>query len=159
MRYAPAIRIYLGLVWLVNGGLKLGDPLFTQPGGQCQRWLVQFTAGTTGPYHQFVHQIVIPHVTFFATLVEWSETLAGLALIAGLLTRFAAGGSIFLAANYWVMRGAYMTVGGYVDIEPDLIALATVVLLWPATREFALSLVTLSLSKGDIESRHRRHLT
>ena len=143
VQYAPAIRIFLGLVWLINGGLKLGDPNFALHGGQCERWLADFTSTTWGPYHAFVHQLVIPNVTLFATVVEWSETLIGLVLIAGVFTRFAAWASIFLALNYWVMRGAYAGIGGYVDIEPTLIMLAAVVLMWPATRQFALGVPLL----------------
>lgn len=138
MRYASAVRIYLGFVWVVNGSLKLANPTFTRPGGQCEKWLRAFTAGTSGPYHAFVVSFVIPHVTLFATLVEWGETLAGIALIAGIFTRFAACSSIFLAANYWVMRGAYQTIGGFADIEPDLVALAAAVFMWPATRAFSI---------------------
>ena len=138
MKYAPAIRLYLAFVWLVNGGLKLADRTFTQPGGQCEKWLREFTAATSGPYHAFVTSIVIPHVTVFATLVEWGETLAGVALLLGIFTRFSAWSSIFLAVNYWVMRGAYASIGGYADIEPDLIALAAVVLMWSETRRFSL---------------------
>jgi uncharacterized membrane protein YphA (DoxX/SURF4 family) len=140
VRYAPAVRIYLGLVWLVNGGLKVGDPNFALHGGQCERWLTDLTVTTSGPYHAFVHQVVIPNVTLFASLAEWGETLIGLALIAGVFTRLAAGASIFLALNYWLMRGAYAGIGGYADVEPNLIALAAVVLTWPATREFGLHL-------------------
>jgi thiosulfate dehydrogenase [quinone] large subunit len=138
MRYAPAIRVFLGFVWLVNGGLKLANPTFTHAGGQCEKWLRQFTAGTAGPYHDFVMRVVLPHVSVFAFLVEWGETLVGIALVLGLLARFASAASIFLLANYWVMRGAYATIGGYADIEPDLTALAAVILMWPATRRVSL---------------------
>lgn len=137
MRYAPAIRVFLGFVWLVNGGLKLANPNFIRVGGQCEKWLRQFTAGTSGPYHEFVMRVVLPHVSIFAFLVEWGETLVGVALVLGLLTRFASAASIFLLANYWVMRGAYASIGGYADIEPDLAALAAVILMWPATRRFS----------------------
>lgn len=138
MRYAPAIRVFLGFVWLVNGGLKLANPNFIRVGGQCEKWLREFTAGTSGPYHDFVMHVVLPHVSVFAFLVEWGETLVGVALVLGLFTRFAAIASVFLLANYWVMRGAYTTIGGYVDIEPDLAALAAVILMWPATRALSL---------------------
>lgn len=141
MKYAFCVRIYLGFVWVVNGGLKLADRTFTRPGGQCEKWLREFTTGTVGPYHDFVMYIVIPHITLFASLVEWGETLVGVALIAGIFTRFAAWSSIFLATNYWVMRGAYRSIGGFVDIEPDLMVLAAVVLMWPATRVFAVDAV------------------
>lgn len=137
MKYAPAIRFYLGFVWLVNGGLKLANPTFAQPGGQCEKWLREFTASTAGPYHEFVVQFVIPHVIVFATLVECGETLVGVALFLGILTRFSAAASVFLAINYWVMRGAYASVGGFADIEPDLIALAAVVWMWPDARQLS----------------------
>lgn len=138
MKYAPAIRLYLGFVWLVNGNLKLANPSFAQPGGQCEKWLRQFTEATSGPYHEFVVKFVIPHVTVFATLVECGETLAGIALFLGILTRFSAAASVFLAINYWVMRGAYANIGGFADIEPDLIALAAVVLMWPEARRLSI---------------------
>src|ERR1700748_3159044 len=100
MRYAPAIRLFLGFVWLVNGGLKLANPTFIAQGGQCEKWLRQFTAGTSGPYHDFVVHVVLPHVSVFGFLVQWGETLVGVALVLGLASRFAAAASILLLANY-----------------------------------------------------------
>jgi uncharacterized membrane protein YphA (DoxX/SURF4 family) len=138
MQYGAGVRIFLGFVWIVNGGLKLANPTFAVPGGQCERWLRQFTAHTSGPYHDFVTNFVIPHVSLFAFLVEWGESLVGIALILGIFTTFSASMSIFLLVNYWVMRGAYSSIGGYADIEPDLTALAVVVLAWPATRHLSL---------------------
>jgi thiosulfate dehydrogenase (quinone) large subunit len=139
MTCAPAIRLYLGFVWLANGVVKLSHRDFAQPGGRCEKLLRELTAGTAGPYHAFVMHVVIPHVTLFATLVEWGETLVGISLLLGAFTRFSAWTSIFLLTNYWIMRGAYMEgIGGYVDLEPALVALAAVVLLWPATRALSL---------------------
>jgi uncharacterized membrane protein YphA (DoxX/SURF4 family) len=139
MTPAPTIRLYLGFVWLANGAVKLSHRDFAQPGGRCEKLLREFTAGTAGPYHEFVVHVVIPHVTLFGTLVEWGETLVGVALLLGAFTRFSAWASIFLLTNYWIMRGAYSEgIGAYVDLEPALVALAAVVLLWPATRAASL---------------------
>lgn len=156
MRYAPAIRLFLGFVWVVNGGLKLSTPGFTNAGGQCEKWLRQFSAHTAGPYHSFVTSIVLPHISVFAFLVEWGETLVGIALVLGFMSRFAAGASVFLLANYWIMRGAYATIGGYVDIEPSLAALAAVVLMWPATRRVS---VDQWLSGTWVSSRTARNVS
>jgi uncharacterized membrane protein YphA (DoxX/SURF4 family) len=69
--------------------------------------------------------VVIPHVTLFATLVEWGESLVGVGLLLGAFTRFSGWTSIFLLTNYWIMRGAYSEgIGAYVDLEPALAALA-----------------------------------
>jgi hypothetical protein len=72
------------------------------------------------------------------------------------MSRFAAGASIFLLANYWVMRGAYATIGGYADIEPDLAALAAVILMWPATRRIS---VDERLAATWVSSRTARNLS
>ena len=58
-----------------------------------------------GFYQGFAESFVLPNQALFAFLVGWGELFLGLALIAGIATRYAAWGGAFLMVNFWFAKG------------------------------------------------------
>lgn len=114
------LRVYLGVVMLVSGINKLT----AQPPWTPQR---QIEAALQGRAHAFykpwLQNTVAPHVDLFGALIRWGETLAGLALITGTLTRLACGATILMMLNYMLMKGAFPWGTGN-DMAFAMIALA-----------------------------------
>lgn len=67
-------------------------------------------SSASGPYHDFLQNVVLPNAGLFSHLVAWGETLTGVSLLLGLFTR--AGGIVgmFLALNYFMMHGSYARI-------------------------------------------------
>jgi thiosulfate dehydrogenase [quinone] large subunit len=123
-----ALRIYVGLVWLTYGTSKFGPDW---AGGK-REFLsaVTFAASDTGePFRSFLRNIVIPNQAIFANLIAWGETLVGIALILGLLTKAGAAGGMFLSANYYFATGNYRLHFGLESIELMLFVLSTYLLI------------------------------
>ncbi|MGB9653558.1 MAG: DoxX family protein [Candidatus Cybelea sp.] len=124
------MRVYLGLVWFTYGSSKF-EPNWA--GGQ-REFLsaVTFAAKGTGePFHSFLTHVVIPNQAIFAQLIAFGETLVGISLILGLLTRVGAAGGVFLAANYY-FAGQYLSRFGLESIELALLILSLYVLISPS---------------------------
>jgi thiosulfate dehydrogenase [quinone] large subunit len=115
--WLAVFRILVGATWLVHGYGKLSDPQWALPNGDCYQFVTGMTAHTQGPYHDFVTNTVLPNITVFATLVEWGETLVGVSLVIGLLTR--AGGlfGLLLPLNYFIMKGAFAHLDSYGGLD------------------------------------------
>ena len=108
----------MGAFWLIHGIQKFTDAGWATPGvGTCATFLKHMSADTSGPYHDFISSVVLPNVQVFAHLVEWGETLVGVSLMLGLLTRLGGGGGVFLALNYWLAKGAYSHFEGYTNFD------------------------------------------
>ena len=61
----------------------------------------EFAAGNPlEPYRRFLTEVVLAHGELFAHLTAVGESAVGLLLVAGLVTRYAAVGGLFLAVNY-----------------------------------------------------------
>ena len=96
------LRVYLGVVFLVAALPKLERDFTPGLVGFLQR--VALEKGH--PFYQdFIREIVLPNAPVFAALVTWAELLAGLTLIAGLLTRLSAVVTLLLAMNYMFAKG------------------------------------------------------
>lgn len=100
------LRIYAGMFWLDKGvRQKLLDPTWVGPQGDCATVIAGMTHAP--PFFQaFLHGVVLPNITFFSVAVEYGETLVGIALFLGLLSRFGALGGMFLSLNYFLGNGA-----------------------------------------------------
>lgn len=97
------LRVFFGYYFFLDGLGKLtGD--FTGP-GVLEKWFTTKAAGAFEWYKPFLTGIAIPHHQLFASMVAWGMTLAGLALLLGLLTRPAAVGGIFLTLNFYLAKG------------------------------------------------------
>ena len=135
------VRVLIGAVWL-NGGLeKLLNPDFPR------QFADSLAAGgfvsQAPPFFQgFMRGYVIPNAELFAQLMRAGELTLGIALILGLLTNFAAVGSVVLSVMILLSQGGvglgtglgtpeFLTMNG-------LIALVSVVILFsPAAKAFA----------------------
>lgn len=74
-------------------------------------------------YRGFVESVVIPNKLLFAYLVAYGELLAGVALVIGLFTRWAALALLFMVVNFWFAKGAGFWVPSNHDSLYILIAL------------------------------------
>jgi thiosulfate dehydrogenase [quinone] large subunit len=125
------LRVYLGLVWFTYGRSKF-EPNWA---GGHHEFLsaVSDAAKSTGvPFRSLLVHVVIPNQAVFAQLIAFGETLVGISLILGLLTRAGAAGGIFLAANYYFATGRYLLHFGVESIELMLLVLSLYVLLSPS---------------------------
>jgi thiosulfate dehydrogenase (quinone) large subunit len=93
------VRLVLGIEWLRAGIEKLGEPGWTaSPQGGAVAGFLKGALAKTGGAHPEVQgwftglteQALLPSSALLAHLVTYGEVLVGLALIAGLFTRFAA---------------------------------------------------------------------
>ncbi len=125
------IRIYTGFSWLLHGVPKLLNPNFAGPNGMMAGILRESTATSSGPYHDFIVNVVLPNSTLFGHLVAWGETLTGVSLLLGLLTRLGGFFGVFLPLNYWLMKSSYAHLGEYASLEVLTIALSFINLVLP----------------------------
>jgi len=77
-----AVQIFIGYEWLISGLTKLVRGGF--PAGLADQ-LTESSEGAPGWYVRFLDHAVIPHGDAFGYLIEISELLIGIALIAGAL--------------------------------------------------------------------------
>ncbi len=83
-------------------------------------------------YRGFVESVVIPNKLLFAYLVAYGELLAGIALVFGLFTRWAALALLFMVVNFWFAKG----IGFWVPSNHDsLYILIALVLFFARTGE------------------------
>lgn len=97
-------RLYLAQYFLATGTTKLVRGFLW--GGALMPQLQRFLAGTPHAWYKtWLVNVVIPHEHVFAVLTTLGETLAGVALLLGAVTRFAAGVGIFMVGNYLFAKG------------------------------------------------------
>lgn len=105
------LRIYLGCAFLKAATGKVGTNWQPWPG-----WMAGVIHDrlprSVSLYQGFLESVVLPHVAFFAHAVACGEVTVGCLLIAGLATRAAAVGGIFLTLNYLLLNGAAQLVPG-----------------------------------------------
>ena len=98
------VRVLIGAVWL-NGGIeKLLNPDFPR------QFADSLAAGgfvsQAPPFFQsFMQGTVVPNAELFAQLMRAGELTLGIAMILGLLTNFAALGSVVLSATILLSQG------------------------------------------------------
>jgi uncharacterized membrane protein YphA (DoxX/SURF4 family) len=125
-------RIYVGIVWLIYGTAKL-NPSWATQGGEFEKTVRETIAHTSGPYHDFVTGVVLPNIIVFAHLIAWGETLCGIALTLGLLSRIGGVGGMFLAFNYWMAGGQYASKWGLTSVEAALFVLSFLTVALPTS--------------------------
>jgi thiosulfate dehydrogenase (quinone) large subunit len=157
------IRLYLGWVWLVQGGLeKLGDPRWT---GDRAGTVVEFFvkgalektegryADVPGWYAAFLREVVLPAPAFWAYVVTAGEILIGLGLIFGALTG--------IAAFFGSLLNLTFLLGGTVSWNPMMFVLATWLVMgwrvagWYGLDRWLLPLFGTPWSAGAL-ARHRK---
>jgi uncharacterized membrane protein YphA (DoxX/SURF4 family) len=95
---------------------KLLDPDWYGVHGACATFLAQLTHAP-GFYRTFLTGVALPNVDAFAFMVAWGETLVGVALLLGLLSRAAAAGGLFLLLNYWLGIGGGNANDGWFNFD------------------------------------------
>jgi uncharacterized membrane protein YphA (DoxX/SURF4 family) len=120
-----AARLYVGYWLLMTGIAKLLRGFLF--GGALLPQLQRFVEGTPHAWYKaWLTTVVIPHERVFAILTSTGETLAGIALILGAMTRFSAGVGIFMVANYLFAKGWFNPAAAH---DKDFILLLLVVLI------------------------------
>lgn len=136
------VRVLVGAVWL-NGGLeKLLNPAFPR------QFAASLEAGgfvSQAPpfFRGFMQEYVVPNAELFAQLMRAGELTLGIALILGLLTNFAAVGSVFLSAVIMLSQGGVQLGGGlgapeFLTINVLVALLSLVILFSPVAKEVSL---------------------
>jgi len=118
------LRIYLGVVFLLSALPKLER----HPGSDLAGFLQQraLDAGHAF-YRPFVESVLLPNAVVIASVVGWVEAIVGVALIAGLATRFSAGLALVLAMNYMFAKGEWFWTPWSHDAALFVIALALLI--------------------------------
>lgn len=122
----------------MHGLGKIRNPQWAVPGGDCAALIGQMSQHTGGPYHDFITNIVMPNVTVFAQLVAWGETLVGVSLLLGLLTRLGGLVGVVLALNYWAAKGDYAHLSGYTTYDIAAAVLSFISLALPTGKTIGL---------------------
>ena len=121
----------MGCFWLIYGTSKFEPDWAT--GKREFLDAVTFAAkGTTEPFRGFLVNVVIPHQAVFAELIAYGETLVGIALLFGLLTKVGAAGSMFLSANYYLATGKYTLYLGVESLELMIFMVGLLLLILPS---------------------------
>lgn len=146
------VRIIAGAVWLNGGVEKLLNPEFpTQfadslaAGG--------FVSQAPPFFRGFMEGTVVPNAELFAQVVRAGELALGIALILGLLTNFAAVGSIVLSAMVLLSQGGVRLGTGlgtpeFININVLVALLSLLIILSPAAKAFSLDSRLIKRSPG-----------
>ena len=131
------LRLYAGAFWISHGIPKfLHADAFMPPNGFMGQMIARATMSTTGPYHEFLAQVVTPNIMVFAELVRLGEVLVGCSLLFGLLTRVGGIFGCFLALNYMAAAGelhSFSTIG---TLDAAAFVLSFLMVVTPAGQVF-----------------------
>lgn len=123
------LRVWLGIQWLEAGLHKVGAPAWTgeNAGAAVAGFAKGAIAKATGEnpavqswFADFLGGAVVPNATLFSYMVAWGEVLAGVGLILGVFTGFAAVGA--------AMMNMMFMLAGTTSTNPILYTAAIVVL-------------------------------
>jgi thiosulfate dehydrogenase (quinone) large subunit len=134
------VRVIVGAVWINAGLEKLLNPSFPR------QFADSLAAGgfvsQAPPFFQtFMLDNVVPNAGFFAQFVRAAELMIGLALVLGLLTNFAAVGSVVLSVAILLGTGGVRFGNGlgspeFLNINL-LMALLSATILFSAAAKFS----------------------
>ncbi|MHB8146419.1 MAG: TQO small subunit DoxD [Vulcanimicrobiaceae bacterium] len=129
------LRIFTGAAWIVHGtGKFTQSAMFMPPNGFIVGFIAKAASATTGPYHDFLVNVVQPNISIFAELVRLGEVLTGCALVLGIFTRFGGFVGVLLTLNYMAAKGAFGSLEGVAGIDAAMLALSAVNLVLPTGR-------------------------
>jgi thiosulfate dehydrogenase [quinone] large subunit len=118
-------RLYTAYWFLGTGTTKIARGFLA--GGALLPQLERFAAGTPHAwYRAWLATVVIPHEHVFAVLTSLGETLVGVGLLLGALTRAAAGAGIFMVGNCLFAKGWPNPAASH---DKDFIVLLLVILI------------------------------
>ena len=136
------VRVLIGAVWL-NGGIeKLLNPGFPRQFADSLE-VGAFVSQAPPFFRGFMQSTVVPNAELFAQLVRAGELTLGIALILGLLTNFAAIGSVALSVMILLSQGGVGLGTGlgapeFLTVNVLIALLSVVVLLSPAAKLISL---------------------
>ena len=139
------VRVLVGAVWL-NGAIeKLLNPQFPQ------QFATSLQAGgfisQAPPFFQdFMQNTVVPNAELFANLMRAGELALGVALIVGLLTNFAAVGSVVLSVVILLSQGGVRLGTGlgapeFLTINVLVALISVIILLSPAAKALSVDAI------------------
>jgi uncharacterized membrane protein YphA (DoxX/SURF4 family) len=129
------LRIYAGAFWLMHGIPKfLQSQRFMPPDGMLGGYLSNAATQTTGFYHSFLANVVVPNINVFAELVRLGEVVTGCLLFLGFFTRFGGLLGVFLALNYLASKGGLSHAAAWSGIDAAAIALSAINVVLPTGR-------------------------
>ena len=96
------LRVYTGIFFLYFGARKIGTGF---SGTNTEGFLGAMSENTFGFYKPIVENVILPLSGVFSFLVAWGELFLGVALILGLMTRYAAYLGAFMVLNFWFAKG------------------------------------------------------
>jgi thiosulfate dehydrogenase (quinone) large subunit len=129
------VRILTGAIWLVHGVPKfLHSDTFMPPGGFFGSYLQRGLAASSGPYHDFLANVVAPNAGVFAELVRLGEVCVGISLVLGLFTRLGGLVGILLPLNYIAARGGLGSFSAWGAIDGCMILLSAINFVLPTGR-------------------------
>ncbi len=135
--WLAVLRVAVGVVWLLHGTSKfLHADQFMPPDGFMSKVVAGGLSATTGPYHDFLANVVSPNIGLFAEAVRVGEVLVGLLLVLGFLTRLGGLGGMFLTANYMLAQGTFGSQTGWSGLEGATFILSAINFVLPTGRAF-----------------------
>ena len=134
-RWLAVVRILTGIIWLIHGVPKFLQPEnFLPPNGVFADYVQHGISATTGPYHDFLVNIVAPNAAIIAQLVRFGELLVGISLVLGLFTRLGGFFGIVLPLNYMAARAAFGSVSQWGSLDAAMVLLSAISLALPTGR-------------------------
>lgn len=103
------LRIYTGVFFLYYGFGKVRRDNFADG---LSGFVNSNLDSAFGFFRPFLEGVVLPNAGVFAFLVAWGELLAGIALVVGLATRYAATAGALMVAAFWFTKGQ-----GFLDAQ------------------------------------------
>lgn len=129
------LRVYTGAFWLMHGIPKFTQSeTFMPPNGLVVNFLNTAIQNTSGPYHAFLQNAVLPNINVFAELVRVGEVVAGALLFLGLFTRLGATVGVLLALNYLSAKGGFAHLSMWSSLDSAAFALSLISLVLPTGR-------------------------
>jgi uncharacterized membrane protein YphA (DoxX/SURF4 family) len=129
------VRILTGAIWLLHAVPKfLKSAMFLPPNGFFASYLQDGITKTTGPYHDFLVNVVTPNAATFAELVRFGELLVGISLVLGLFSRVGAFFGVVLPLDYLAARGALGTFNAWGSTDACIALLSAMSLVLPTGR-------------------------
>jgi uncharacterized membrane protein YphA (DoxX/SURF4 family) len=129
------LRIGVGGFWIARGVLKFTQSdKFMPPNGFMPKMIADNLAASSGPYHDFLLNVVTPNIEIFAEVVRVGEVLVGISLVLGFLTRLGGFGGMFLTLNYMLAKAALGSVDGWTGLDGAAFALSAINFVLPTGR-------------------------
>ena len=131
--WLAGLRIFTGAFWLAHGVPKLLNPTFFGSAGDMAGMLREMSASGHGPYNGFIVHVVLPNAGLVSHLVAWGETLAGVSLLLGLFSRLGGATGVFLALNYFMLKGSYAHLTALGGLDMAAVALSSIHVVLPTS--------------------------